>query len=173
MVFAQLTKYIMSEILSNGGSGMIIVIADDLTGANDTGVQFTKHGLKTIVDIDYFNFSKKNFKKYDVISINTNSRILDTRTAYKRVYDIAKKCNKIEFDFIYKKIDSAMRGNPGAEIEGVMDAVGADIALVAPSYPENKRVVKDGYAYLSDNEENLVKACFAYRILLGMKYQKK
>ena len=27
----------------------IAVIADDLTGANDTGVQFAKQGLKTIV----------------------------------------------------------------------------------------------------------------------------
>ena len=152
---------------------MIIVIADDLTGANDTGVQFTKHGLKTIVDIDYFNFSKKNFKKYDVISINTNSRILDTRTAYKRVYDIAQKCNKIEFDFIYKKIDSAMRGNPGAEIEGVMDAVGADIALVAPSYPENKRIVKNGYAYLSDNEEDLGESLFCLTDIIGNEISKK
>ena len=30
---------------------MIYVIADDLTGANDTGVQFTKKGYNTIVSV--------------------------------------------------------------------------------------------------------------------------
>jgi len=33
---------------------MIYVIADDLTGANDTGVQFAKKGCNAI--IDFFEF---------------------------------------------------------------------------------------------------------------------
>ncbi|MFW6309289.1 MAG: four-carbon acid sugar kinase family protein, partial [bacterium] len=37
---------------------MIYVIADDLTGANDTGVQFAKNGFKTVVLIP--DLSTKN-----------------------------------------------------------------------------------------------------------------
>lgn len=140
---------------------MIVVIADDLTGANDTGVQFRKHGLKTIVKIDYANFCKKDVENYDVVSINADSRILDTKSSYERVYGIAEKCNDIKFDYMYKKIDSILRGNPGAELEGVMDAVEADIALVAPSFPANKRVVKDGCSYLSNNEDDLGESTFS------------
>ena len=52
---------------------------------------------------------------------------------------------------IYKKTDSLLRGNPGSELEAVMDAIGADIALVAPSYPANGRVVKDGHSSLYED----------------------
>lgn len=152
---------------------MIIVIADDLTGANDTGVQFRKCGHKTIVKVDYSNISKKDTESYDVISINADSRILDTKSGYKRVFDIAKKCNDIDFEYMYKKIDSILRGNPGAELEGVMNAIGADIALVAPSFPANKRVVKYGHSYLSGNEDSLGESLFCVSDIIQKEMTRK
>src|SRR5690554_854228 len=127
---------------------MIVVIADDLTGANDTGVQYKTNGYKTIVKIDYASFNVNNLKNYDVVSINADSRILDMKSSYNRVYEIAKKCNASEYEYIYKKMDSVFRGNIGSEIEAVIDAVSPEITLVAPSFPANGRVVKEGFSYL-------------------------
>lgn len=132
---------------------MIAVIADDLTGANDTGVQYKKYGYKTIVKVDS-DFNMNDLNNYDVISINADSRILDMKSGYIKVFNIAKELNGIEYEYIYKKMDSVFRGNIGTEIEAVLDAVNPDITLAAPSFPANRRVVKNGYSYMiNDNEE--------------------
>lgn len=132
---------------------MIAVIADDLTGANDTGVQYKKNGYKTIVKVDS-DFNMTDLKNYDVISINADSRILGMKSAYIKVLDIAKKFSAIEYEYIYKKMDSVFRGNIGTEIEAVLDAVNPDLTLAAPSFPANGRVLKNGYSYMiNDNEE--------------------
>jgi uncharacterized protein YgbK (DUF1537 family) len=42
---------------------VIALIADDLTGANDTGVQYKKNGYKTIVKVNS-DFNMNDIKKY-------------------------------------------------------------------------------------------------------------
>lgn len=133
----------------------IIIIADDLTGANDTGVQFCKSGYETFVVLDHSNLDHCKELNYSVLSINANSRILNEIEAYDRVYSIVKQIEKMDFDIMYKKIDSVFRGNPGAELEGIMDAINAEIAIVAPSFPGTHRIIKDGYLYVGElNKKN-------------------
>lgn len=136
---------------------MIALIADDLTGANDTGVQYKKNGYKTIVKVNS-DFNMNDIKKYDVVSINADSRILDMKSGYTKVFDIANRFNDIEYEYIYKKMDSVFRGNIGTEIEAVLDAVNPDITLAAPSFPANGRVVKNGYSYMLDGNGELGKS---------------
>ena len=65
-----------TAIMKGAGCKMpkLAVIADDLTGANDTGVQFSKFGLKTMV---YFDSSEPAFvsEDSDVVVFDTNSRL--------------------------------------------------------------------------------------------------
>ena len=136
---------------------MIAVIADDLTGANDTGVQYKKSGYKTIVKINS-DFNMNDIENYDVVSINADSRILDMKSGYIKVLNIADRFNDIEYEYIYKKMDSVFRGNIGTEIEAVLDAVNPDITLAAPSFPANRRVVKNGYSYMLNDEGELGKS---------------
>jgi uncharacterized protein YgbK (DUF1537 family) len=136
---------------------MIAVIADDLTGANDTGVQYKKSGYKTIVKINS-DFNMNDIENYDVVSINADSRILDMKSGYIKVLSIADRFNDIEYEYIYKKMDSVFRGNIGTEIEAVLDAVNPDITLAAPSFPANRRVVKNGYSYMLNDEGELGKS---------------
>lgn len=121
----------------------IIVLADDLTGANDTGVQFLKRGLP----VEVFLTSKmtQDFKKEGVKILNHESRSLPPAEAYAKVARLSKDIGIDQYDYVYKKIDSTMRGNIGSEIDAILDTGEFDAAIVAPAYPENGRVVIGGY----------------------------
>lgn len=133
---------------------MIAIIADDLTGANDTGVQYKKNGYSTTVKIMNDNdVTSKMFKTSDVVVINTDSRPLNSKEAYNTVYSLAKNLNTLDdIEYIYKKVDSLMRGNPAPELEAIIDATGAKVAIVASAFPDNGRIVTDGTLMMPDNK---------------------
>jgi uncharacterized protein YgbK (DUF1537 family) len=121
----------------------MIVIADDLTGANDTGVQFVKQGQETVV---YLTSSHDDFFYNNKVSvINTDCRSLSPEEAYKRTRELARKLNRTPQPFIYKKVDSTLRGNIGREIDGLMDELSFTYCAVVPAYPMNGRVTIGGY----------------------------
>jgi len=97
------------------------IIADDFTGANATGILLKKKGLKvTTLLKPNSNIDQVNA---EVISISTNSRSIDPKEAYKRVYEATKTVIK-STPYVAKRIDSTLRGNLGAEIDAVLDAAG-------------------------------------------------
>src|SRR5690554_571562 len=125
---------------------MMIIIADDLTGANDSGVQLSKQGLKTRVYIDPLNWQdnsqSNNLFKGDVLVIDTETRDLNGQEAAEATRKIINKLQlKQSKDAIfYKKIDSTLRGNIGKELEVLMDFLDKDLCILAPSFPGNKRL---------------------------------
>jgi len=130
---------------------MIYIIADDLTGANDTGVQYKRCGLRTLISADMDLTSLDDLDdKFDVISINANTRTQRPQDAYHTTYDLVKNIQAKEHKYIYKKVDSLLRGNAAQELEAVMDALGASISIVATSYPENGRTLCNGVLSLSE-----------------------
>ncbi|MDD3569728.1 MAG: four-carbon acid sugar kinase family protein [Lachnospiraceae bacterium] len=133
---------------------MIAIIADDLTGANDTGVQYKKNGYSTTVKIMNDNdITSKMFKTSDVVVINTDSRPLSSKDAYNTVYSLAKNLDTLDdIEYIYKKVDSLMRGNPAPELEAIIDATEAKVAIVASAFPDNGRIVTDGTLMMPDNK---------------------
>jgi uncharacterized protein YgbK (DUF1537 family) len=125
----------------------IAVLADDLTGANDTGVQFAKQGLKTIVLMST-DHSPADLDA-DVVVVDTQSRALLPDAAYEQVAKTALLFNdRSRFQTIYKKIDSTLRGNLGREIDAVMDVCGLELAIVAPAFPKNGRITAGGVHFL-------------------------
>ncbi|TCO76878.1 four-carbon acid sugar kinase family protein [Marinisporobacter balticus] len=135
----------------------MIIIADDLTGANDTAVQYKKFGFSAILKVLHDDNKENNFyKDYDIISINADTRPLSTQQAYERVYRITKKVCDSGNGYIYKKIDSVLRGNPDSELDAVMDAMDCHLALVAPSFPENGRHVVNGVLAVGKTKINVV-----------------
>ena len=124
----------------------IIVIADDLTGANDTGVQFAKQGLDTIVLLG--TDSPPERPEEDVVVMDTGSRSLGPQEAYDTVAKAARFFKNIPFCAIFKKIDSTLRGNLGREIDAVMDTCGQELAVIAPAFPRNGRTTIGGYHFL-------------------------
>ncbi len=125
----------------------IAVIADDLTGANDTGVQFAKQGLTTVVLLDARQLN--NGAASDVVVVDTDSRARPAGEAYKRAAQAARMLKSGGIAAIYKKIDSTLRGNLGAEIDAIMDECGLRLAVVAPAFPKNGRVTVGGLHLLN------------------------
>ena len=125
----------------------ILVVADDLTGAVDTGVQFSIKNLKTIVVTNNDNL-KKNLAEFDVLVIDTESRFDDMQTAYNKTFNAGKSAKQENIKYIYKKMDSTMRGNIGAEIAGLMDSLDISHTFVVPALPQYGRTTLNGNVYV-------------------------
>lgn len=126
----------------------LAVIADDLTGANDTGVQFAKQGLNTTVLFSDTRFQPAHISD-DVIVFNSDSRALTAEKAYQVVFNIASQLKQLAVSKIFKKIDSTMRGNIGKEIDAVMDVFKYKIALIVPAFPKSNRITINGKHYVN------------------------
>jgi len=123
------------------GPVRIAILADDLTGACDTGVQMARYGFAATVLLDA---GKRPGTSSVVVAVDTDSRSLSAEEAYGRVAEACSLFLSEKFDIIYKKIDSTMRGNIGAELEAVYRHVRPDFIAIAPSFPEAGRVVRGG-----------------------------
>jgi uncharacterized protein YgbK (DUF1537 family) len=113
------------------------IIADDLTGSLDTGLQFKKGGLLTIVPLKI----SRRPPGVQALVLNTDSRNLPGDQAYRRVYNA---CRRLKAKAIYKKIDSTMRGNVGQETLAILDAQKIPKAIIAPTIPGQGRTVEKG-----------------------------
>lgn len=133
--------------LNKSTSQKILVVADDLTGAVDTGAQFRKRGYRTCVITGSDGFHNI-LKECDVLVIDTESRFDDSRIAYEKTFETGKLANSENFKYIYKKLDSTMRGNVGAEIAGLMDSLEISHTFVVPALPLYGRTTLDGKVYV-------------------------
>lgn len=79
----------------------MIVIADDFTGSNDTGVQLAKKGARTEVML---SASQKPSRRADVLVINTESRAMPADQAASAVYAaLSPWCETSPAPLVYKK----------------------------------------------------------------------
>jgi len=136
------------------GTGIRVgIVADDLTGAADTGVQFAKRGLPARLVCAPSLPGKTGGRRLStgaarspVLVLNTRSRNYGageaaqaTRAAVSRLRDR---------EILFKKIDSTLRGNVGAEIDAAMAASAHPRAVLTAAYPEQGRVTVDGTHYV-------------------------
>jgi uncharacterized protein YgbK (DUF1537 family) len=126
----------------------IAIIADDLTGASDSGVQFARKGLQTQVIFDIQQIFKAK-QAMEAVVVDTDSRSAHQEVAYTIVKKAALQIKRAGFKQIYKKMDSTLRGNLGAEIDAIMDVIPFDFAVVAPAFPKIGRTTSQGIHYLN------------------------
>lgn len=125
----------------------IAIIADDLTGASDSGVQFARKGLRTAVLFDVDNLPATT-EGADAIAIDTDSRATSAAEARQRAAQAARRVKEAGLAHIFKKVDSTLRGNLGPEIDGIMDEIPFDLAVVAPAFPKVGRTTLGGRHFL-------------------------
>lgn len=126
----------------------LLVIADDFTGALDTGIQFAREGTKTCVAIgaDGVLASRAD---YPVIVIDSETRHLPHIEAYETVCKLVNEARAAGVGYIYKKTDSALRGCVGAELSAALDAwPDADELAFVPAFPKVRRTTKGGTQYI-------------------------
>ncbi len=116
------------------------LIADDLTGAMDTGAQCARFGLETAILLRPVT---RSCAAAEIIS--TESRELDPRGAAM----VARRAaGRLAGRALYKKIDSTLRGQAGPEILAVLQETGIEKAIVCPAICELGRIVQEGELYI-------------------------
>ena len=121
------------------------IIADDLTGANDTSLQFFLRGCKTQVAFGE-DISIDESLKTEVFAMSTESRNVDAKTAHERVLNAAENIlKKYNFEHIYKKIDSVLRGNIAVEVLTLLESLQLEAAVIFPAFPNEGRTTIGGF----------------------------
>ena len=126
----------------------VLIMADDFTGALDSGVQFSNYGVNTVVTSDLeFEFDGTT-DQIEVLVFNTETRYLKKCEAYEVIKKIALKAKKENIPYIFKKVDSALRGNVASELRALSD-VFKDVSIpFIPAYPEQNRFSYEGILHI-------------------------
>jgi D-threonate/D-erythronate kinase len=122
---------------------MIGVIADDLTGAAELGAIGWRHGLCAEI--------VRNGRPdgaADLVCVDTDSRASEPAEAAKRAAAAAKMLRAAGAKWIYKKVDSVLRGQVTAEVEAVMKQLKLARALLLPANPTLGRTIRHGEYFL-------------------------
>ena len=123
----------------------LLMIADDFTGALDTGVQLAAHGIPTQVVVGQADLSACSST---VLVVDTETRHLPAAKAAKAVEKLTRSAVENGVGCIYKKTDSALRGNIGAELAALLKASGARNLPFLPAFPQIGRTTKKGVHYI-------------------------
>ena len=123
----------------------LLMIADDFTGALDTGVQLAAHGIPTQVVVGQADLSAC---KSTVLVVDTETRHLPAAKAAKAVEELTRSAMENGVGCIYKKTDSALRGNIGAELAALLKASGARNLPFLPAFPQIGRTTEKGVHYI-------------------------
>ena len=124
----------------------LFIIADDFTGALDTGVKLASLGASTRV-VTVFPEDPAACEG-DVLVWDAETRHMTPQQAYETVRAGAARLRGCGDCFIFKKTDSALRGNIGAELEGLLQGLGERRIAFLPAYPEIGRTTEGGVQYI-------------------------
>ncbi|MBB3609540.1 four-carbon acid sugar kinase family protein [Rhizobium sp. BK602] len=122
----------------------IAIIADDLTGALDTGTPFVDAGLSVIVAVDIDAMEEALASGAEVVVINTASRALPENEATARIGLAALALLAAAPDIVLKKIDSRLKGHVAAESTALAAHFGHRKIVLAPAIPDQERFTRNG-----------------------------
>ncbi len=130
----------------------ILIIADDLSGAADCGMACAGSGLQTVVVLG--NSLKP--VDADVLSVDADTRGLDPKRAVWETAMLMRRYMSSQEQIVFKKLDSTLRGNVGAELAAVLTTQrgatpqqGHVVAVLAPAFPANGRTTREGKQLLN------------------------
>src|SRR5512144_3417327 len=120
---------------------VVTILADDLTGACDTGCLFAGAGTVAVAVDPIVTADDRR-----VIAIDTETRTLTDPAAAAALRAVAQRHHaRFARGPVFKKIDSTMRGPVAAELAVLLEQ-GPPFAgaLVCPAFPALRRVVSHG-----------------------------
>lgn len=124
---------------------LLAIIADDLTGALDSSTPFVLAGLSVEVAVDLAGLDAAIVSGADVVAVNTASRALPPDRAADRAELAARRLMQAAPAIVFKKIDSRLKGNIGAETTRIAEITGRNTVLVAPAVPDQQRLTRNGH----------------------------
>ena len=127
---------------------VIGIIADDLTGANDSALQFHLQGANTQILLSS-NVEPLDINATQTWAISTESRNITPHDAYEKVKETVNMFSDVlKPDYFYKKIDSTVRGNIALETLAILEVLNWDAAVIIPAFPTEGRITVGGYHLL-------------------------
>ena len=118
---------------------MIGVIADDITGAAELGAIGLRYGLSAEVIVPGAIQSGP-----ELVCVDTDSRSCTAQEAARRAAAATDDLKAAGAAWIYKKVDSVLRGQVVAEVESIRKQLGASRTLLAPANPSLGRTIRNG-----------------------------
>ncbi|WP_133743114.1 four-carbon acid sugar kinase family protein [Actinorugispora endophytica] len=129
----------------------VLVIADDLTGANATGARFARSGHRVVTVAP--EHVTRAAEDYDVVVANLDSRHMPAEQAVDLVTDVVEAVWPV--GLVVKRIDTTLRGNIGAEVEAAWRALRDRCpprtrprVLLVPAFPSSGRTTAGGVQLL-------------------------
>lgn len=117
-----------------------LIIADDFTGANDTGVQLARRGIPTSVTLKYDGVHTDNASYV----LDTESRGMEKEKAYSYVKACVSHIDFSSFRYVIKKVDSTLRGNIAEEVMAIDELYKSELIIFMPALPDLGRTTVDG-----------------------------
>ncbi|MGD9423680.1 D-threonate kinase [Pantoea sp. NSTU24] len=125
----------------------VLVIADDFTGANDAGSGLARAGAR--VQVLFGLEASLPDEVADVLVISTDSRAVSAGQAAARVTQVVQHyTTQFQPGWLFKKMDSTLRGNAGTETVAALRASGKTLALVVPAVPRLGRTTRQGHVWV-------------------------
>lgn len=125
-------------------------IADDLTGATDLANNLVRAGMRVVQTIDVPDGA--TVIDADAIVVALKSRTAPAGEAVAKSLTACRWLRKQGVEQISFKIcstfDSSPQGNIGPVMEALMGELGCDFSVATPAFPENGRVVFNGYLFV-------------------------
>jgi len=126
---------------------MIVVIADDLTGAAELGGIGLRYNLQVEIT-SQLNVSV--LKETDLLIINTETRSMPMEAALEKLSQALSWIKLLPSSYIFKKVDSVLRGHVLAEINLQLGILDRKLALLLPANPRLGRTIQKGKYYIYD-----------------------
>lgn len=134
-------------------SGPVLVVADDLTGANATAAALARAGMRavTVADGERPDVIAEFVARFDAVVVSTNGRHLPASDAAAIVRRAVR--SGWPTPLAANRIDSTLRGNVGATTAALRDEVATlsdrrTVALCVPAHPDAGRHTVGGVQLL-------------------------
>jgi uncharacterized protein YgbK (DUF1537 family) len=123
---------------------MIIVVADDFTGAAELAGIGLSHGMTVELDIEQIG----SCTEADLLVVATDTRSKKITAAIDEVKEVAEGIKQYNSSLVYKKIDSVLRGHILEETRAMVEVLGMKGAILVPANPLLGRVIINGNYYV-------------------------
>ncbi|MFM2481926.1 four-carbon acid sugar kinase family protein [Celerinatantimonas sp. YJH-8] len=142
----------MDDLMKGANRTHVLVIADDFTGANDVGMMLVRQGFETSIHLSLDGvLPTLSGATQQALVVNTDSRSVTSQMAHARIEQVMHQFNQLQQPFwLYKKIDSTLRGNIGIEIEAILRHSELPMAIVAPAFPDGGRLTQNGECWVGE-----------------------
>jgi uncharacterized protein YgbK (DUF1537 family) len=127
----------------------VLVVADDMTGANATGALFAGRGMRTVSVAEPANLARFA-DEFDVLVVDIASRHLPAGEAARRAREAVAAASAGGVELVVKRVDTTLRGNVGAELDAALEqrrrrpAPGTVRAIMVPAFPAAGRTTVGG-----------------------------